>query len=70
MTCREELPPGYVTPVLLDSDRQVAATHYRVLGTPTVYLVDRRGRLVAQALGPVDWRGGEARRLVERLLAQ
>jgi thioredoxin-related protein len=58
---------GYTAPVLLDADRKVTAT-YRVTGTPTVYLVDRRGQLIGRAIGRREWAGEEGRRLLARLL--
>jgi len=44
----------YTAPVLLDSDGRVSSA-YLVTATPTVYLVDRRGRIVARAIGSRDW---------------
>jgi hypothetical protein len=59
---------GYVAPVLLDAGRQLAR-HYNVVGTPTVYLVDRQGRLLGRAVGPSDWGSEAARRFIEKVLA-
>jgi len=40
-----------------------------VFGPPTVYVIDRDGRLLARGVGPRDWAGPAARRLLEALLA-
>jgi peroxiredoxin len=53
--------------VLLDADADVARD-YRVSATPTVFLIDREGRLVARAAGTRDWAGEKGRALL-RLLA-
>lgn len=58
---------GYTAPVLLDANGEVSAV-YRVTGTPTVYLVDRRSRIVGRAIGRRDWAGEEGRRLLAALL--
>ena len=60
---------GYVAPVLLDANGDVTGRLYGVWGPPTVYLVDRQGRLVGRAAGPRKWDSPAARRLVEDLLA-
>jgi len=46
---------GYVAPVLL-------------WGPPTMYFLDRQGRLVGRSFGSHDWDRPEARRFVEALL--
>ena len=61
---------GYRAPVLIDRSGDVAGRLYGVWGPPTVYLVDRDGRLVGRAVGPRDWTGPAARALLEALLAQ
>jgi hypothetical protein len=43
---------------------------YGVWGPPTVYFVDRAGRLAGRAAGPRPWDTPAARRLVEALLAE
>ncbi len=59
---------GYVAPVLLDQSGKVAGEIYGVWGTPTVYFVDRRGRLTGRAVGPRRWASPEARAFVLSLL--
>lgn len=59
---------GYTFPVLLDSTAEVTLK-YEVRATPTVYLVDRRGNLVASAVGARPWDGQQGRKLVQELLA-
>jgi hypothetical protein len=60
---------GYTAPVLLDESGDVAGRVYGVWGPPTVYLIDREGRLVGRAAGPRAWESPAARALIESLLA-
>ena len=53
--------------VVLDSDGTVASGFGGVRGTPTTFLLDKRGRIVKQYLGEPDWT--EFHALVERVLA-
>jgi peroxiredoxin len=59
---------GYAFPMLLDSTAEAAVT-YQVRATPTVYLVDRRGKLAASAVGARPWDSEQGRRLLQELLA-
>lgn len=59
---------GYAAPVLLDESGDVTGRGYGVWGPPTVYLIDRQGRLVGRAVGPRRWDTPAARRFVEALL--
>jgi hypothetical protein len=61
---------GYRAPVLVDQSGDLTGRVYGVWGPPTVYLIDRDGRLVGRAVGPRDWAGPAARALLEALLAQ
>ena len=61
---------GYVAPVLLDESGDVTGRIYGVWGPPTVYLVDRKGRLVARGVGPRDWKSSAATNFIRELLAQ
>lgn len=45
----------YLAPVLIDQSGDVAGRVYGVFGPPTVYVVDRKGRLVGRSAGPHDW---------------
>ena len=60
---------GYTTRVLIDASGDTAGRVYGVFGTPTVYLIDRQGRLLARGVGPRDWDSPTARALVEAVLA-
>ena len=60
---------GYAAPVLLDESGDVTGRLYGVWGPPTVYLVDREGRLIGRAAGPRDWSTPPARTFVRELLA-
>ena len=59
---------GYRAPVLLDRNGDVTGRLYGVWGPPTVYLVDRSGRLVARGIGARDWSQPAARQLLLALL--
>ena len=54
-------------PVVLDKDGAVT-TAYRVTGTPTVIVIDRKGNMIARAIGPQGWTGGSARQLLDLLV--
>jgi peroxiredoxin len=55
-------------PVFLDEDA-VAARAWRVTSTPTVFLIDRRGRVVGKAIGAKPWASPAGRALLTALLA-
>ena len=59
---------GYVAPVLLDESGDVTGRAYGAWGPPTVYFVDRQGRLIGRAVGPRDWESPAARRFVQALV--
>jgi peroxiredoxin len=59
---------GYVAPVLVDRSGDVTGRLYGVWGPPTVYVVDREGRLIARAVGPQDWSQPAARAVLLTLL--
>jgi peroxiredoxin len=55
-------------PVLLDEEG-TAARAWRISSTPTVFLIDRRGRLVGRAVGTKGWSSPAGRSLLKALLA-
>jgi peroxiredoxin len=59
---------GYTAPVLLDESGDVTGRVYGVWGPPTLYLVDRAGRLVGRAIGRRDWGTPAARTFMRELL--
>lgn len=59
---------GYTAPVLLDIKGDVTGRDYGVWGPPTVYFVDRQGRLIGRAVGGRDWDRPEARAFLRALL--
>ena len=61
---------GYASPVLLDESGDTTGRVWGVWGPPTMYLLDRQGRLVARGAGPVPWDSPAGRALLESLLAQ
>ncbi|MBI2207312.1 MAG: TlpA family protein disulfide reductase [Candidatus Rokubacteria bacterium] len=66
-TARER---GYTAPVLIDRSGDVTGRLYGVFGPPTMYFIDRQGRLAGRAVGPRDWERPEAIALIEALLAE
>lgn len=62
---RQQAPPFRVA---LDPDGTVARAFGNVSVTPTTYLLDRSGRVVAKYVGEPDWREFHAR--IERALAE
>lgn len=54
-------------PALVDPASSVASL-YGVRATPTRFLIDRDGKAVAGSIGPRDWAGEDAARLIEILL--
>jgi hypothetical protein len=61
---------GYSAPVLLDPSGDTTGRAWGVFGPPTVYLLDRAGRMVGRAVGPVDWSSPAARQLLGTLLEE
>jgi peroxiredoxin len=59
---------GYLAPVLLDQSGEVTGKLYGVWGPPTVYLIDREGRLVGRAVGTRSWEAPTARNFLLALL--
>ena len=55
-------------PLLLDEDGTVSRA-WRITSTPTVFLIDRRGRLVGRAVGTKGWTSPAGRSLLTALLA-
>jgi hypothetical protein len=60
---------GYTARVLLDESGDVTGRLYGVWGPPTIYLVDRAGRLVGRAIGRRDWSTPAAKTFIRELLA-
>jgi peroxiredoxin len=56
-------------PVVLDQEDTVSR-QYRVRGIPTIYLLDKHGRIAGMHVGGADWNGKEARDIIERLLLE
>lgn len=56
-------------PILLDPDYEVASI-YGVRGTPTSYLIDKKGDIIAGTIGPREWDSDAAKKLVETLLSE
>ena len=60
---------GVTSTVLLDANKE-AEKSYQIAYTPTVFLVDRQGRLVGKAIGERQWTGEQGKALLRRLLAR
>ena len=59
---------AYTGRVLLDGSGDTTGRVYGVFGPPTVYLIDRQGRLIARGIGPRDWDSPAARGVLEALV--
>ena len=59
---------GLQFPVLLDEDGTVTRA-WRVRSTPTVFIVDRQGRLIGKTVGTKPWTSPAGRALFAALLA-
>lgn len=57
-----------LTSIFLVDEEGEARRAYRVVYTPTVFLVGRDGRLVARAVGSKAWTGDQGRALLRRLV--
>jgi peroxiredoxin len=55
-------------PLLLDEEG-TAARAWRITSTPTVFLIDRRGRVVGRAVGTKPWSSPAGLSLLKALLA-
>jgi peroxiredoxin len=58
---------GIGFPLLLDEDGS-ASRAWRVRSTPTVYLVDRQGRVVGRTVGTKAWTSPAGRALIAALI--
>ena len=56
-------------PVLMDPEGEIGQL-YGAFATPTVYLIDRNGAVLARQWGPAGWNSPGARKLVASLLEQ
>ncbi len=60
---------SYAFKVLLDSKFELPAA-YGVKGIPATFIIDKKGTLIAQALGPRKWAGSESITLFKTLSKQ
>ena len=56
-------------PVLMDPEGEIGLL-YGAFSTPTVYLIDRKGAVLARMWGPAGWYSPEARKLIAALVEQ
>jgi hypothetical protein len=59
-----------VTSTVLHLESGALGRSYGITATPTVFLVDRSGRLVGKAIGNRPWSGDKGRALLRALLAR
>jgi len=59
-----------VTSTVLFLDNPALGRSYAITATPTVYLVDRGGKLVGKAIGTRPWSGDKGRAILRALLAR
>ena len=59
-----------VTSTVLLLDDPALGRTYAITATPTVYLVDRGGKLVGKAIGTRPWSGDKGRAILRALLAR
>jgi DsbE subfamily thiol:disulfide oxidoreductase len=60
---------GITYPVLMDPEGEIGLL-YGAFATPTVYLIDRKGTVLARMWGPAGWYSPEARKLIAALVEQ
>lgn len=60
---------GLSLPMLIDTTGAVSRL-YGVQATPTHFLIDADGKVIAGNVGAKDWSSGEIRQLLEGLLPQ
>jgi AhpC/TSA family protein len=70
MVKRTAAERGYTAPVLIDRSGDVTGVGYGVFGPPTVYLIDRQGRLIARMVGERDWSTPAVKSLLLEVLKQ
>jgi peroxiredoxin len=54
-------------PILMDPQGDIGAL-YGAFATPTVYLIDRKGTVLARQWGPAGWNSPAARKLIDSLV--
>ena len=60
---------GLRFPIALDTQFAVAQ-HYRVRGTPTTFLIDRKNHVIGGTVGPRAWDSDTAKQLIRHLLQE
>ena len=59
-----------VTSTVLFLDSPALGRSYAITATPTVYLIDRSGKLLGKAIGTRPWSGDKGRALLRALIAR
>ena len=60
---------GWTFPALLDT-RSDVSRDYRITGHPETFLLDKKGNIVAVAIGARNWDRPEVADLIRRLIAE
>ena len=60
---------GYTIPAPLDSKLEVASK-FGLVGTPTTFIINRQGKIVASSMGPLDFDRPEFRSYIKALAAR
>ena len=60
---------GYTMPVVLDANIAVASK-FGVLGTPTTFIINRQGNIVASSFGPLDFDRPDFRKYLQVLISE
>jgi hypothetical protein len=60
---------GYTMPVVLDNHIEVASK-FGVSGTPTTFIVNREGKIVASGFGALDFDHPELRNYLQTLIEE
>lgn len=63
----EQNPAPYI--VLTDPEG-MAASMYNVMGYPTTYLIDRKGKINQKFVGPMEWTDKKAKAFIDRLISE
>jgi peroxiredoxin len=56
-------------PILMDPEGEIGLL-YGAFGTPAIYLIDRKGAVLARLWGPAGWHNPGARKLIASLVEQ
>lgn len=64
-----QLPVDPTFPILFDKSSEVSSS-YKVMGLPTTYLVDKKGRIRYRAIGGREFDHADIEKLIQRLMKE